>query len=397
MVFFKNGELKILLPFYLECFSRILFILPGFMVIYFLGLGLNLFQIGILLAVWPLFALIFEIPTGAIADLYGRKFSVLTGIFLQAIIFLMFFFYHDYYLMILFMGLIGIFSTFVSGADKAWVTDLINKKDKRLLHDYFSKSLSFTSIGFVVSGLLGAIFVKFFGINIIWLVTSLGFFLSFFIMLFAKEEHIKKRIRLKGSFNDVNKKTIDSIKFSYKKKILFYILIASLIFSFALNFSTIVTWTPLLKNFSFPDYAFGYLISFIALIGVIFPLVSRKLLRQGKEREFIIKTLIGLILFSIIFILVNNMIFALIAISGLCIFNYSMIPTKNVYFQRFIPKNLRATINSIDSMLASLAITISYPLVGLLTDILGPKITIFISGLIMIIPLVIYLFIKRLE
>ena len=70
MKFFKQGELKLLWPFYLDALiSPMLFFMPAFVVVYFRDLGLSLFQISILTMMMPLFMFLFEIPTGAIADI----------------------------------------------------------------------------------------------------------------------------------------------------------------------------------------------------------------------------------------------------------------------------------------------------------------------------------------
>jgi len=53
----------------------------------------------------PLFALLFEIPTGAIADIYGRKFSVLLRIILQGIIIFFMFVSSDFYIIALLLHL----------------------------------------------------------------------------------------------------------------------------------------------------------------------------------------------------------------------------------------------------------------------------------------------------
>ena len=136
---FKKSELRVLWPFYLEPFVvGFLSIFPAFMVLYFRELGFSFFQLSLLLAAIPFFSLIFEIPTGAIADLYGRKFSVVLGVFLQAVGFLLLFFFTNYYSLILIMAFLGIASTLVSGAEEAWITDLINKKNKNLLKYYFA-------------------------------------------------------------------------------------------------------------------------------------------------------------------------------------------------------------------------------------------------------------------
>lgn len=105
---FQEEELKTLWPFYLDYLvSPMLHFAPAFMIVFFRDLNFSLFQIGILLAIYPLFALIFELPTGAFADLYGRKASCLLGYFLEGIGFLSIFFLSDYYLILGAFALIG--------------------------------------------------------------------------------------------------------------------------------------------------------------------------------------------------------------------------------------------------------------------------------------------------
>lgn len=72
MKIFQKNELKILLPFYLESFlAFIIQFVPAFALIYFISIGMDIVKIGFLMAMVPLASLIFEVPTGAIADIYG--------------------------------------------------------------------------------------------------------------------------------------------------------------------------------------------------------------------------------------------------------------------------------------------------------------------------------------
>ena len=141
-----------------------LFFMPAFYVIYFMDLGFSLFQISLLMAMMPLFMLLFEIPTGAIADIYGRKFSVILSYIIQGFAYILIFFLDNFYALLFAFALIGFGSTFISGAKEAWVTDLINKDRKTFLHNYFVKRDSLCSAGLVVSGILGAFLVKSSGI-----------------------------------------------------------------------------------------------------------------------------------------------------------------------------------------------------------------------------------------
>ena len=88
MKIFEKEELKTLWPFYLASFiSASFFIYILFYVIFFQEF-LSFFQISVLLAVEMIAAFLFEVPTGAVADVFGRKFSVIIGLFLEVLVFI---------------------------------------------------------------------------------------------------------------------------------------------------------------------------------------------------------------------------------------------------------------------------------------------------------------------
>ena len=102
MKFFEKNELKVLWPFYLDSLiSPMLFFAPAFFIVYFASLNLTFFQIGILMAVSQIAIVFFEVPTGAVADLYGRKFSVLFGYLLEGLAVLLMFFINTFYFSLL--------------------------------------------------------------------------------------------------------------------------------------------------------------------------------------------------------------------------------------------------------------------------------------------------------
>ncbi|MBU0907452.1 MAG: MFS transporter [Nanoarchaeota archaeon] len=396
MKLFQKGELELLWPFYLDSLiSPMFFLVHAFYIIYFINLGFSMLQIGVLIAMAPLFSLLFEIPTGAVADLRGRKFSVLLGNIIGIISVGSIFFFTNFYSIMLLMALAGFGATFSSGAHEAWTTDLINKENKSLLHNFFAKRTSLDSFGLVVSGFIGAILVKQFGLSIIWPISGISFFVSFIILAFGKEVFTKKKTKLSQSFRKINSQSIKSVNYARKHHVLFYFLLASLIFVIAGGFSSEISWVPLLKNLNFPEYAFGYLWSAIAVMGVIAPLVSSKLFKKGKEKNFLLTIMILLALITLPIIFVKNIVFAFLIIIPSFFLIYLSQPAERVFFHRYIPSKLRATIGSVESMILSIAAIIALPLVGLSVDRLGAKITIFLSGLLMIPAIIIFSRIKE--
>ena len=292
MKLFKKGEFGLLWPFYLDALiSPLFFFVPAFLVLYFNGIGLTFFQIGILMAISNLTSLLFEVPTGAIADLYGRKFSVLTGFALEGIGFISLFFIQEYSLMILAFGFLGMASTFSSGAKEAWVIDLVRSSKKNLQKGYFTKSQSIDGTALILSGFIGAYAVKTFGLSIIWIATGISYFLAFFILLLAKEKKIPNRTK-DFSVIKITKNSLNSISYSRKHKILFSFLLAAALLIFASNLEGQLAWITFLQDLGMQEYTFGYLWSAMAAMAVIAPLVASKLIKPKKERQTILLLII---------------------------------------------------------------------------------------------------------
>lgn len=397
MALFEKGELKLLWPFYLEYFlASLLYFMPVFIVVYFLNIGLSATQIGILLGIWPLTTLLFEVPTGAFADLYGRKYSVLLGYFLEALVMISLFIWKEYSILLVLFAVLGIASTFSSGSKDAWIVDMINKKNKHLVHAFFSKMQFFIHFGLVFSGILGAILVKSFGLSIIWIMTALSYLLSIILLLiFTKEHYIKRKIKIGESFNELVKQTKTSLLYSYKHPVLFYFIISGVIAALAMCLQASITWTALIKGFGVPDYVLGYIWSGMGLMVAISPILAIKFLKKGKEKQFAI---LGMILCAVVLSLIlfaSNIMFAIAIMYASLFFLFSKSPAQEVYFHRFIPRKLRATIGSVKSMFLSISTIIGLPLAGFLVDKVGAKNTIFISALVMIPAILIFLKIKE--
>lgn len=388
---FKKGELKTLWPFYLDYFiSPMLHFASAFMIIFFRDLNFSLFQIGLLLAAFPLSALIFELPTGAFADLYGRKASCLLGYFLEGIGFLSIFFLSDYYLILGAFAFVGFGSTFSSGSKEAWVADLIKSKNKDYLQDYFIKSQSLDSAALVVSGLIGAFFVKTFGIEIIWILGAISFLISILILAFAEEVYERKKLTIKESFKGIRKQGKDAMKYSRKHPVLFYFFVASAVLMVSYGFNSEISWVPFLQDLGLPDYAFGYLFSLTALVGIFAPSIGKRFYKKGSERKFLFKSILIWALLALSILFVNKIVIAFGLIMLMDLFYLWKRPSERVYFHRYVPSKLRASVGSVETLIMSLAAIITLPLAGYVVDVIGPRYGIMIAGIAAIPAAIIY-------
>lgn len=405
-VFFKKGELKLLWPFYLDAlFSPILWFMPIFAIVYFRDLGFTVFQISLLMMALPLCMLLFEIPTGAIADIYGRKFSVLIGALIQGLAVLSILFLQNFWAILLAFAMVGFGGTFDSGAREAWVTDMLKGKRKDFLHEYFVKVRSLDSFAIIFSGFLGVFLVKLYGLSVIWPVAASSFLVTILLLSFADENFAFMKAKnhahntvgksvmfetLRESIKVLIKQSKTSLRYAKNHHILYYFLIATSIFVFASVFNGELAWITFFQELNLPNHAFGYLWSAMGAVGIFAPLVSLKFLKKGKEKKFIIIAFILGIAVLLPIIFVKTIFFAFVVGLSSLFFTGMSSPVERIYFHKFVKSKLRATIGSVESMLIGLVGIFSLPLVGLSIDYIGARHTILISAFLMAIATAVF-------
>lgn len=398
MKLFQKGELKILWPFYLEYFfASSLYFFPAFLVLYLSQLSFSFTQIGILVAIIPLTALIFEIPTGAIADLYGRKFSVILGYSLEGICMLFLFFAKTYFSVFFIFLLWGLGTTFSSGSKDAWIVDMINKNNKRLVHNFFTKMQVFIGFGLIISGFIGVMFVKYCGVRVIWIIGVFSYLVSILLLsTLTKKDNVKSvSVKIQGSFRKVVIQSKEAISYGYKHPVLFYYLFAALLLALIGSLVAGISWTPFLKGLGFPDSYFGYMWSGMGFFSILGPIIASKLLKKGKERNFIIISLVISAITILFVLLPQKWIFVLIILFLFSLFFSMGNPASEVYFHRFIFSKMRATMGSVRSMIVYIGGIIGMVLAGFLIDLIGARYTIVLFAPLTILVIVLYLKIKE--
>lgn len=85
--------------------------------------GLSLLEIGVCEAILHVSGLTFEIPTGAIGDLIGRKRSMMIGSGLIILTYILMLFAHSFFELRTCFFLLGFSMTFISGSDTALIYD----------------------------------------------------------------------------------------------------------------------------------------------------------------------------------------------------------------------------------------------------------------------------------
>lgn len=344
-------------------------------------------------------AILFEVPTGAIADIFGRKFSVVSGIMLQGLMWLALPFIDLPALLYLAFFLMGALRTLESGADKAWMIDWLKcNNEEKLVHEMFIKIQSLNSAGLVIGSLLTTLLLFLFEIKHLFFVQGCGYLFAGLLLFFFTKENIYKR-------NTTNKRVIydtlhvskEGINFLLKDKALLYLVLAT---SFAIcskDFG-VVAWQPLLVDLSLPVKYLGIVFSGVSLIGIITPFLSKKILKKiGHEKNYLTITTIIEFIFLISLYFVDNTFFTygiIVYISVMAVTDLQS-PVGSLYFQSFIPSKIRATMGSVQSMIFAIFSSFSTIIGGYIMDNTGPKMALVCFSLFLIPAAFFYLRIKN--
>lgn len=140
---------------------------------------------------------LFEVPTGIVADLKSRKLSIIIGLLLIGIGFIIEALTIQFWIIFIAQIIWGIGLTFISGALDSWVTDELENKNVDVIlvsgHQYFK---FFQVVGILLAGIIGMISIR----SAIYLSGSMFILIALIGSIFMKEEHFNKQRNFELSF-----------------------------------------------------------------------------------------------------------------------------------------------------------------------------------------------------
>lgn len=127
---------------------------------YQLSLGLNMQQVFFVQVFFGLVCAAFEVPSGYLSDLWGRKGTLLAGSLLWALGFAYLYFVKDFTGMLIYEGILGVAVSLVSGTDMALLYDWLKQEESereastRALANYQMSQVLSEALAGMVCGLL---------------------------------------------------------------------------------------------------------------------------------------------------------------------------------------------------------------------------------------------------
>lgn len=358
----KKNKLNIILYLIFTFLSSFSFISPYLVMYITENAQISISRVGLLLLIYQVTKLIFEVPTGIIADRYSKKLSlIIGGILLIIACFLLY--TNNIILLGLSFFIKAIGYTCISGSFEAV---FINSLEQNTLAKMNSIERVFFYMGFAVSTAIGGIFIQninyYFVITIDIIILVLSLITSILIYekpLDNKEYHHEAIL---------NSKLINIIKDIINNPIVFWLLMMD--FATAISFISLEdTYSKFLSQFGIGTLLIGLIISFQFLVTVFVGYIfNSKVKNINKKATF--RWLSMLFVVFAIFIYLDFIPLFFIPLfyilSDMC---YSIFaPIKYELFQSQISDNRRTTILSIKSLVISLGGVLAYALISILPD-----------------------------
>ncbi len=175
-------------------------------------------QIGLLYAVREIIINVFEIPSGIIADSFGRKTSLILSFIIYIISFGVFYFSSNFWPFMLAFSLYGIADAFRSGTHKGMMMDYLKSKswsDRKIL--YYGYTRSWSQKGSAISSLIAGVLVFYSGeYQNIFLYSMAPYMLNLALIISYPNE-LNHPIKKKGNENHI-KMTIQSLLQTLKQE-----------------------------------------------------------------------------------------------------------------------------------------------------------------------------------
>jgi len=348
----------------------------GINTIFLLDAGLSNFQAFAANAFFTLGQVIFEVPTGVVADTWGRRTSYLLGAVTLALSTLLYLFmwkiHGPFWGWAASSVLLGLGFTFFSGALEAWLVDALHATNfEGSLEKVFSKGQIAAGVAMLVGSLSGGFIAQMTNLGVPYILRAIVLALNFAVAFFLMRDlgfTPKKAEKVTTEVKKILKNSIDN---GFKKPSVRWIMLAAP-FTTGVSFYVFYALQPFLLQLYGDTKAYW-------IAGLVAALTACAQIAGGLTAAYIGKLfakrttalLTGVLLTGIVLILVyfsHNffVVISLIFIWGLAFAALS--PIRQTYLNGLIPSEQRATVLSFDSLMGSSGGIVVQPALGKAAD-----------------------------
>lgn len=397
---------------YIYCFLKNFDISSSIWVLYMVFKGMSLWQIGVVEGIYHLTSLLCEVPTGAFADLLGRKKVILVGRICSAISSLLCLYGGSMWHFALAFAISAIGQNLNSGSEEALVYDSMKELGQEERYIKVNSRLNvIIEVAQGIATVSGGIIAEysFSWCYIVSVIAAILALIPAFLFVEPKEKvelvleqnaiidkdypmvfdskhdrnHSENEISLGGVTTGVLKVLGNHFKVCISiirgdaelRKILLY-------FPFVFTFHTIVFFygQEFFSLMGLNKIQISIVMLFASIISILGALSSEKMLSMfGHKAKYVASVLMGV---GILVMSGHNLIASIIAFGVINYANSVLYPIQSAAINELIPSKQRATIISVNSMLFSVLMMVLFPICGFIADRMNLNLTFFLLGLL---------------
>lgn len=360
----------------------------GINTLFLLDAGLSPTEAFIANAFFTVGMLLFEIPTGVIADTKGRRLSYILGIVTVSISTLLYF--AMWWTHAPFIGwvaaslILGLGFTFFSGATEAWLVDALKAtRYKGQLETVFSKAQIVSGVAMLSGSVAGGVLAQFTNLGVPYIVRALLLVVTLVIAVVYMKDLGFTPERGKSYRTEVRQIITASVRFGFRNPAVRWVMLAAP-FSAGVGIYVFYALQPYLLDLYGDQTAYwiaGLTAAIVAGAQIIGGLLAPIIRRLFKRRTALLLAGTALNVVVLVFIGFLSNFYVAIALVVLWAFIFAALtPVRQAYLNDLIPSKQRATVLSFDSLLASSGGVVSQPILGKSADVWGYGISYIIAG-----------------
>ena len=338
---------------------------------------------------------ILEVPTGIVADVFGRRKSILIGLLLNGAGFLVQGLWPAFIGVLMAQVLWGAGFTFTSGASEAWITD---ETDEEIAAVLFVQAEQRALIGAVVGILIG-MGIGLFNYAAAIILSGLGFIVLTVYMTAVMQEtgYVPQRKVDSNPYADLLSTFQDGIKLTRYNHHLLWIFAIGFILGFYSEGVDRLWEARMVADFTFPWFEpviwFGMVNIIAMLMGSLgLGWIQKKKDFAGLSANLGIQTslTVGVIVSLFIFAISGNFLLAIVMITFTQVFREAHYPFYTGWVNRKLDSSVRATVISMSSQVDAMGQIGGGPFVGGIANRMGIPSGLMVSAGLLTFALPIY-------
>lgn len=378
------------------CFSLVTTV----MIVYHIEtVHLNPLQLILVGTTLELACFIFEIPTGIVADVYSRKLSIVIGVVLTGVGFILEGSISSFVFVLVAQIVWGLGSTFISGSVEAWIAEEEKNKD---LDEIYIKGAQAGQIGAFIGIVLSTVIANF-SVRLPIIVSGVLFIiLALFLWLYMPENNFKPSVP--GDLNTFKKMVYtfkSGLKFVKSKSIIMILLAVTLFYGLSSEGYDRLSNAHFLQDTTLPKLGNLSSVTWFGIFGILGMILSfivmhfmaKNLKNEDNRKNGKLLLCINILYISsmLIFALTRNFSLMLIAYLATNTFRIINEPIFSAWLNGHIDDNSRATVLSINGQMNSLGQILGGPIIGIIATNISVSIGIVCTSLLVAPVLVLYI------